>query len=237
MNQSPRCSVVIPTYNCLDFLPLAIASVRVQAIEDLEILVVDDGSTDGTGEWLAKEAFLDRRIIPLQADGEGPGFARNLAISHARAPLVAFLDADDLWWPHKLARQLGYHELNQDVGLSFTDYLHVDAERCGGLVSTIGVPPTLTAPTLALKRSPILNLSCLLQMSWDLNRGRFAKGFAKRKWVCERFAICGGLGAVAAPCRHCAGRLQRGDNDDLLDTSKQRNAKSERANRRYENHC
>ena len=77
-----------------------------QAIEDLEILVVDDGSTDGTGEWLAKEAFLDRRIIPLQADGGGPGFARNLAISHARAPLVAFLDADDLWWPHKLARQL-----------------------------------------------------------------------------------------------------------------------------------
>ena len=156
MNQSPRCSVVIPTYNCLDFLPLVIASVRMQAIEDFEILVVDDGSTDGTGEWLAREAFLDRRIIPLQAHGQGPGFARNLAISHSRASLIAFLDADDLWWPNKLARQLEYHELNQDIGLSFTDYLHVDPRG-----EVRGTCFDYWRPAYVDRA-----LSCLLQMSW-----------------------------------------------------------------------
>ena len=59
MNANPRCSVIIPTYNCLDLLPHALASVRMQAVEDVEILIIDDASTDGTGEWLAAEAARD----------------------------------------------------------------------------------------------------------------------------------------------------------------------------------
>ncbi len=126
MKRTPRCSVVIPTYNCLDFLPIAVASVWLQDIEDIEILVVDDASTDGTGAWLSREASRDARLIPLQGGGKGPGGTRNLAISQARAPIIAFLDADDYWWPNKLRSQLAFHEARSDVGFSFTDYLHVD---------------------------------------------------------------------------------------------------------------
>ena len=126
MKPKPRCSVVIPTYNCLDFLPLAIASARTQAIDDLEILVVDDGSTDGTAKWLEQEARYDSRIIVLRSERKGPSFARNLAISRATAPFIAFLDADDLWWRHKLSRQLAFHERHRNFTFSFTDYLHLD---------------------------------------------------------------------------------------------------------------
>ena len=126
MDGQPRCSVVIPTYNSLELLKLAIATVRMQGIEDLEILVIDDASTDGTGEWLEHEAAKDLRIVALHTEHVGPSRARNEAISRARAPFVAFLDADDLWWPNKLSLQLAFHESNPDVAFSFTDYIAVD---------------------------------------------------------------------------------------------------------------
>ena len=64
MNANPRCSVIIPTYNCLDLLPVAVASVRMQGVQDVEILIIDDASTDGTAEWLAAE--MARRKFALQ---------------------------------------------------------------------------------------------------------------------------------------------------------------------------
>ncbi|RBP16099.1 glycosyl transferase family 2 [Roseiarcus fermentans] len=125
MNADPRCSVIIPTYNTLDLLPHAVASVRMQGVEDIEILVIDDASTDGTAEWLAAEASRDPRVVPLHSERRGPSHTRNLAIFQARAPIVAFLDADDAWWPMKLERALAFHEGRPDVAFSFTDYLHV----------------------------------------------------------------------------------------------------------------
>ena len=96
-----------------------------QGIDDIEILVVDDASTDGTGAWLAAEALRDPRVVPLHTERKGPAYTRNLAINQARAPLVAFLDADDLWWPRKLERALAFHEARPEIGFSFTDYLAV----------------------------------------------------------------------------------------------------------------
>ena len=125
MNANPRCSVIIPTYNCLDLLRHAVASVRTQAVEDIEILIIDDASTDGTGEWLAAEASRDPRIVPLRTERKGPSFTRNLALFQARAPIIAFLDADDTWWPGKLQHALAFHEANPEVAFSFTDFLHV----------------------------------------------------------------------------------------------------------------
>jgi glycosyltransferase involved in cell wall biosynthesis len=129
-----RCSVVIPTRNCLRFLPQALGSISMQGIKDLEILVVDDGSSDGTWDWLTEEARSDSRLVPIRGAGNGPSLARNAALSLARAPLIAFLDADDFWWPDKLSRQLAYHESHPETGFSFTDYLHFDA--CGQLRGT-----------------------------------------------------------------------------------------------------
>jgi GT2 family glycosyltransferase len=112
--------VVIPARNALRWLPGAIASVG--GASDIELIVVDDGSTDGTAEYLRSIAIADRRIRVLSADGSGPAAARNAGLAVARAPLIAFLDADDRWRRGKIAAQLELHRLHPDLAFSFTEH-------------------------------------------------------------------------------------------------------------------
>ncbi len=119
----PVVSVIIPTHNCLKWLPGAIESIGPR--QDIEIIVFDDASTDGTAEWLEKAASQDARLVAMRGLGVGPSKARNQAIAIARAPLLAFLDADDRWYPGKLAVQLALHAQWPEVGFSFTNYRHV----------------------------------------------------------------------------------------------------------------
>lgn len=120
---TPDVSVVIPTRNALKWLPAAIASVGPDP--RVEILVVEDGSTDGSAAWLAQQAATDPRLRVLQGGGDGPSVARNLAIMQARGWWCAFLDADDCWAPGKLDAQLALHRARPELGFSFTDYRHV----------------------------------------------------------------------------------------------------------------
>lgn len=100
-------TVVIPTYNRLHLLPAAIASIIRQKDVMLEVVVVDDGSTDGTGDWLDHLATEDRRIKVIHHERpQLMSSARNAGIACASAPWVAFCDDDDLWAPDKLATQL-----------------------------------------------------------------------------------------------------------------------------------
>lgn len=127
-------SVIMPTYNCLDYLPVAITSVLSQNV-DLELLIIDDGSDDGSGAWLAAQAAVHNRIRILKGDHKGVSAARNLAIRQARGEYIAFLDADDYWYDDKLRMQLAYHRSQPDLVLSFTDYDHFseqdeDLGRC-----------------------------------------------------------------------------------------------------------
>ncbi|WP_203074662.1 glycosyltransferase family 2 protein [Falsiroseomonas ponticola] len=134
MSVTPRLSVIIPARNAIRWLPGAIASIGGRA--DIEILVVDDGSTDGTADYLRGIARSDRRIRPLVSAGEGPAAARNTGIAAAQAPLVAFLDADDRWRRGKLAAQLEMHRLYPDLAFSFTDHRRFaedGASLAGGL--------------------------------------------------------------------------------------------------------
>lgn len=101
---SPTVSVVIPTYNRRAYVQEAIDSVLAQTYRDFEIIVVDDGSTDGTGEALA--ACYGDRITYLWQENQGESVARNRAIDLARGEFIAFLDSDDVWLPEKLARQV-----------------------------------------------------------------------------------------------------------------------------------
>jgi glycosyltransferase involved in cell wall biosynthesis len=94
MSRTPTFSIVIPTYNRLGFLKRALSSVWAQTFTDFEVIVVDDGSTDGTTEWLAAQGARMRTIT--QAN-RGPGAARNLGTREARGEYVAFLDSDDVW--------------------------------------------------------------------------------------------------------------------------------------------
>ncbi len=112
-------SVVIPTFNCADFLVEAIRSVLAQTYEDYEIIVVDDGSTDHTETTLRQFA---NRIRYIRQEPGGPSVARNRGILEARGELIAFLDADDLWRPAKLARQVEYLNHHPEAVLVYTDF-------------------------------------------------------------------------------------------------------------------
>jgi glycosyltransferase involved in cell wall biosynthesis len=117
-------SVIIPTYNCAAFLGEAVQSVLAQTYPQLEIVIVDDGSTDGTEQvlrpWMDCLRFLRQGRL-------GPSVARNQAILSTRGEYIAFLDADDVWWPAKLARQVDYLGRHPDVALVYTDY-HRDSQ-------------------------------------------------------------------------------------------------------------
>lgn len=128
MSGIPAVSVIIPVYNRAVLLLLAVESVFAQTFQDFEIIVADDGSTDGT---LAGLAALRRdprlRIVELEHSGN-PAAARNAALRVARAGMLAFLDSDDLWMPDKLARQLAQLRAQPARRWGYTGYLHIDAE-------------------------------------------------------------------------------------------------------------
>jgi glycosyltransferase involved in cell wall biosynthesis len=112
-------SVIIPTFNNADFLVQAIRSVLAQTYQDFEIIVIDDASTDNTEQML--QSFAGR-ICYVRQDRGGPSVARNRGILQARGELIAFLDADDLWRPTKLARQVDYLDRHPEACLVYTDF-------------------------------------------------------------------------------------------------------------------
>jgi glycosyltransferase involved in cell wall biosynthesis len=99
-------SVIIPAYNVESFIGEAITSVVAQTRPVQEILVVDDGSTDGTVARLSDLAAKDARLRILASDRLGPGGARNVGLEAASRPTIAFLDGDDIWPLDKIARQM-----------------------------------------------------------------------------------------------------------------------------------
>jgi len=127
MSGPPRVRVVIPTFNNARFVAEAIQSVLDQSVADLEIVVVDDGSTDATREVVG--GIADRRVAYRRQENQGPSAARNNALRDATNELVAFLDADDLWLPDKLARQLALVDASPTVGLVHGAYIVVDEQR------------------------------------------------------------------------------------------------------------
>ena len=118
---SESVSVVIPTYNLAALLPGAVESVRAQGWPELEIIVVDDGSTDGTPEVLEGLAREHANLRWFRQENAGAAAARNRGIEEARGRWVAFLDADDLWMPGKLAAQFEALAARPSASFSYTD--------------------------------------------------------------------------------------------------------------------
>jgi teichuronic acid biosynthesis glycosyltransferase TuaG len=136
-----RASVIIPCHDAARFLRVALASVQAQSMADLEVLAVDDHSTDDTASILQDAASDDPRIRPLRNAGAGgAGPARNVGLDHARGDHVAFLDADDAWHPEKLARQLAFMDRTR-AKVSYTDYRGLLPD--GRLGGAAGVPASL----------------------------------------------------------------------------------------------
>lgn len=116
-------AVVIPAYNAEATLPDTLASVLAQTWTDFELIVVNDGSQDGTLALL--EGVTDPRLRILSQENGGPQASRNRGLAAVTSPYVAFLDADDLWAPEKLASQLGALEAHPTaaVAYSWTDVI------------------------------------------------------------------------------------------------------------------
>ena len=100
-------SIIMPAYNCVDYISESIKSVQNQSYRNWELIVADDNSTDGTVDAVRSVAADDNRIHLLETDiNLGPAAARNRAINAAQGDYIAFLDSDDIWHPEKLEIQL-----------------------------------------------------------------------------------------------------------------------------------
>jgi glycosyltransferase involved in cell wall biosynthesis len=137
---TPAVTVVMPAYEVAAFIGEAIESVLAQTFTDWQLVVVDDGSSDGTADVVS--GYRDPRIRLLRIEHTGlPAVARNRGLAASESPFVAFLDADDLWQPPKLARQLALLESSPDVGLVHTGF---EMLRHGALEPYVP-PPELAA--------------------------------------------------------------------------------------------
>jgi glycosyltransferase involved in cell wall biosynthesis len=119
----PSVSVVIPAYNAERFLAAAIESVLAQTFADLEVIVVDDGSTDGTASVV--ESY-GQRVTYIRQANSGVAAARNRGIAASTGAYVGFLDADDTWLPHKLDRQLSALREHPTHHACYSSFLVVD---------------------------------------------------------------------------------------------------------------
>jgi len=140
----PRLSIVVPTYNCTRYIKRTIESILMQTYSSYEVIVVDDGSTDDTRIVLQN---YQNRIKYVYQENKGVSAARNYGIQLARGEFIAFLDADDLYLPDKLAEQVACFDARPSLGM-----VHSGWRKVNRLEETIGeIEPWNDAPRLNLK--------------------------------------------------------------------------------------
>ena len=115
----------MPAYNAAIFIAESIRSAQQQTYTNWELIVIDDGSTDNTAALVNQVANNDKRIKYFYQHNSGQGAARNAGLKQAKADLVAFLDSDDIWMPHKLERQLEFI-MSGEADLVFSDIEVID---------------------------------------------------------------------------------------------------------------
>lgn len=139
----PLLSVVIPACNVAPYIADAVGSALNQSVGDVEVIVVDDGSTDDTPRVLA--GLNSARLRVIRQDNGGLAAARNAGIREARAPFLGLLDGDDIWLPEKAERQLAVLERCPDVTMTYSHSLYLDehGRATGGLLLSTPRRPTL----------------------------------------------------------------------------------------------
>jgi glycosyltransferase involved in cell wall biosynthesis len=167
--EAPRISVVIPTYQRLEACKRAVSSALEQELRPLEVLVCDDGSTDGTREamesWTAEEPLL--RYLPLPRNFGAPAAARNLGTREARGEWVAFLDDDDRWLPEKLRVQ------GEAISTGSYDLVGSDATRTGGDPYFGLTAPSEPDRGELLRHNPIITSTAVVRRADLLAAGGF----------------------------------------------------------------
>jgi len=135
-SDQPLVTALINTYNYGRYLPFAINSVLNQTYPNIEIIVVDDGSTDHTPEVLAQ---YEGRVRAIRTENGGQAHAFNIGIPQARGELIMLLDADDLWLPTKVERMVALARKRPSAGMLYHQYLNIDRN---GRIQGPPAPPT-----------------------------------------------------------------------------------------------
>jgi len=144
-------SCIIPVYNGERFLGAAVDSILAQTRQPVEIIIVDDGSTDGTPEVIAR---YGDRVRSIRQENAGPAAARNAGIALATGAVIGFLDADDLWLPHKLALQMGELTRSPETMLCLAGMMNFrESAAPGGPVAE--APGGPFSPCTMLVRAPV----------------------------------------------------------------------------------
>lgn len=158
---SELVSIIIPVYNAEKFIRDTVASIKAQTYDNYEVLLVDDGSTDNTVSVMRE--IENDRIKIYESEGKSAAAARNTGIKNAKGRYIAFIDADDLWDPEKLSKQISFMNEN-DAAFSFTGYEFAD-ENGVSVNKIVTVPHTITYRQ-ALKNTTIFTSTVI----FDLNK-------------------------------------------------------------------
>lgn len=174
MTQVPLVSVVMPTHNNRDYICASIDSCLNQTWGNLEIIVVDDGSTDGTGDLLRER--YGERIRYIQQQNAGPGIARNTGIEAARGDYIKFCDSDDLLYPEHIARCMDVmQQASEAIAVVYTRYRFVDGD--GAPIPDKSDPPLLDGDIfcrlLLSNSNAILTSATLVRKAALLHVGMF----------------------------------------------------------------
>ncbi|MBE9214636.1 glycosyltransferase family 2 protein [Plectonema cf. radiosum LEGE 06105] len=168
----PCCSIIIPAYNAMNYLPQTLESVLKQTFTDFEVLIINDGSSDNIVEWFYN--IVDSRVKLISQENQGVSAARNIGIKNSKADYIAFIDADDLWEPTKLEKQLQCFKDNPSVGLVHSAMTMIDQEGKSlgrTFISNVegdALKPLLEQNTIVTS-SVIVRRSCLDVGNFDNN--------------------------------------------------------------------
>jgi glycosyltransferase involved in cell wall biosynthesis len=208
----PAVSVIIPVHNRAPTLRRAIDSVLAQTYQDFELIVVDDGSTDGSASVAA--AVIDKRIAVVQHTcNRGASAARNTGIQATRAPYVAFLDSDDVWLPTKIERQLGvFGSSDTGVALVYTGVERIFADG----TTTCHVPKRQRHLERALLLANVIgetSVGMLRRSALDAVGG-FDESLPSSQDLDLWLRVCTQFPAAAVP--EVLVRIDKGDNPDRV---------------------
>ncbi|MEM7267640.1 MAG: glycosyltransferase family 2 protein [Pseudomonadota bacterium] len=166
---TPEISVVIPAFNALRLLPETLNALKAQTFQNWEAVIVDDGSSDGTAAWLRAEARIDPRIHPIISENGGPSRARDKGVAYSSAPLIAFLDADDIWHDNRLTRLVETFEARPETSVLYSrvSFFRNDPGRPRAVSGILPRPatvedllranPTCTMSNVAVRKEDFLN--------------------------------------------------------------------------------
>jgi len=241
-NKQPLVSIIIPTYNSERFIANSVVSALNQTYPNIEILIIDDGSTDKTETVIQK---LPDSIRYIKQVNSGPSSARNHGIMQSNGEYIAFLDVDDEWMPSKIDKQVSLFESNQNLSITATSYIRCDADL---------LPIETTALNIPSKEKGIIPFRMLLEKNQLLTSSIMTKknildrcGFFDEEiqfgedwdlWV--RIAQLGEIGYIHTPlCKyrvHGAGLTGKLDDKNMQDWLKVIKKNRLRSNSWYDRH-